>query len=132
MIQSKTLFAAALLGTALAVAGLVAAPFNASARAAASPTHAHIVAERIGGAFASVEMGDTAPAVRAAMVRLPKGDLGAAPSCEQQTWPNIAADCLAAEDGSTVQTVRFVTIGMQEGVAETVLLRIPAAEAAAR
>ena len=131
MTQSKTLFAAALFGALLAVAGFVAAPFNASARAAASHADTDVIAERIGGAFATVDMSDADRAVRVALVRLPKSDLGA-PACEHQTWPNIAGDCLVTTDGSAAAQVRFVTIGYQAGEAETVLLRVPASRTAAR
>ncbi len=132
MTQSKTLIAAAaLFGSALAIAGMIAAPFNGEARAAAGQPGPELIAERIGGAFASIDLADVDQATRAALVRLPKGDLGVA-GCEGQAWPNISADCLVTADGSTADNVRFVTFGYQAGEAETVLLRVPTSQTAAR
>ena len=132
MFQSRKVFAAAVLfGIALVTVGLVAAPFNASARAAAGQD-ADFIAERIGGAFASIDFAGADQAVRAAVVRLPKSDLAAAPGCAGQTWPNIATRCLNTADGSAAPEVRFVTIGYRAGEAETVLLRVPTSQTAVR
>lgn len=133
MTRSKTLFATlAIAGTAVAIASFAAAPFNASARAAASHADTGIIAERIGGAFATVDMAEDDQAARATVVRAQKGDLGAAPGCESQTWPAIASNCLTTADGSAASEARFVTIGYQAGDSETVLLRVPAERTAAR
>jgi hypothetical protein len=127
MNHSKTVFAAAaLVGVAVTFAALVAAPFNATARAAASQTGADIAAERIGGAFATIEFDAVSP------VREAKGDLFAAADCDSQTWPNIAARCLSSADGSPVQDARFVTLGYQTGDAETVLVRVSSSNVTAR
>lgn len=126
MTRSKTVFtAAALFAVAATFAGLVAAPFNATARAAAGHTEPDVVAERIGGAFATIDFNAVTPAREATAVRATKGDLYAAADCASQTWPNIAARCLTTADGSPAQDARFVTVAYQTGDAETVLVRIP-------
>jgi hypothetical protein len=126
MTHSKTIFAAAaLVGVAVTFAALVAAPFNATASAAASQSEADVVAERIGGAFATIDF-DASP------VRATKGDLFAAADCDSQTWPNIAARCLSSADGTPVQEARFVTVGYQTGDTETVLVRMPSSQASAQ
>lgn len=133
MTQSKTLFAiTALVGVALTAIGVVAAPFNASASAAAGQPRVDVVAERIGAAFASIDAAATEPANSAAPVRAQKGDLQIAPGCDGQTWPNIGPNCLSTANGAPAAKVRFVTIGSQSGDAETVLLRVPAAQIASR
>jgi hypothetical protein len=126
MTHSKTIFAAAaLVGVGVTFAALVAAPFNAPARAAASQSEADIVAERIGGAFATMDL-DAKP------VRATKGDLFAAADCDSQTWPDIPARCLSSADGAPVQEARFVTVGYQTGDAETVLVRMSSSSVATR
>jgi hypothetical protein len=132
MTHSKTIFtAAALFAAAVTFAGL-AAPFNASARAAASQTAPDVVAERIGGAFATIDFDAVSPARQATAVRGTKGDLFAAADCASQTWPNIAARCLVTDDGSPAQEARFVTVGYQTGDAQTVLVRVPSSEVSVR
>ena len=80
MIQSRKFVAAAiLLGIALIVAGLLAAPFNASARAAAGQTAIDVAADRIGGAFATLSEIEADPALAAAAAPASKGDLDAPP-----------------------------------------------------
>jgi hypothetical protein len=132
MIQSRKLIAAAILvGIALILAGLVMAPFNASARAAATGG-ADVVSDRIGGAFAIVSDREPAAEIAAAAALVFKGDLGAEAICASATWPNIDASCLARVDGSKARQVRLITIGYQSGEATTVLTRLPASEVASR
>ena len=107
MIQSRKFVAAAILaGIALIVAGLLIAPFNASARAAAADGDGRRVRphrRRISPRFPSVE-----PAAehcrRCGAVF--KGDLGAAAICAGAVWPNIDASCLSTADGSPAHAVR--------------------------
>ena len=132
MIQSRKLVAAAIiLGIALIVAGLLAAPFNASARAAGGQTGID-VADRIGGAFTTISETEIDPAVAAAAARLSKGDLNAPSACAQAVWPNVDSSCLSTTGGAPARHVRTVTIGYQAGDNTTVLVRIPAAEVAQR
>ena len=132
MIQSRKFVAAAiLLGLALIVAGLLAAPFNASARAA-SQAGVDVAADRIGGAFAAISEMQADPAITAAAARLSKGDLAAPAKCAGAVWPNIDASCLSTADGSSAPRVRTITIGYQADQNTTVLVRIPAAEIAQR
>lgn len=124
MTQSKMLFAAvAVAGFALTMAGLIAAPFDQSARAA--DNGAASATQRIEAAFtlAHPELQHAVP------VRISKGDL---PGCVGQTWPNIAADCLATADGAPARKARMVTFGQQIGESETVLVRFPVSEVAMR
>lgn len=131
MIQSRKFVAAAILvGIALIVAGLLIAPFNASARAAA--TQDDVAADRIGGAFSTISERAPDAAITAAAAQLSKGDLGANPACAGATWPNIDASCLTKIDGSAAHPVRLITIGYQSGDATTVLVRVPAGEVASR
>lgn len=133
MNKPKTIFAAAALaGLVVAAAGLATVPFNTSARAAAPHAEMNVASARIGVAFASLRPVSANPAIRAAAVRVSKGDLFAAPGCAGQTWPNIASDCLVKADGSRVSAVRTVTVGYSVGDNTTVLIRLPAAEASAR
>ena len=133
MIQSRKLVAAAIiLGIALIVAGLLAAPFNASARAAAGQTGIDVAADRIGGAFATLPEIEIDPALAAAAARLSKGDLDASAACAEAVWPDVAASCLSTADGARARPVRTVTIGYQAGANTTVLMRVPAGEVAQR
>jgi hypothetical protein len=132
MIQSRRFVAAAILfGLALIVAGLLAAPFNASARAAAT-IGPDVAAERIGQAFASFSEIEPDPALTAAAARVSKGDIGVPANCANAVWPNIDASCLSTADGAPAPRVRTITIGYQAGENTTVLVRIPAAEVAQR
>jgi hypothetical protein len=133
MIQSRKLVAAAILGgLALIVAGLLIAPFNASARAAGGQTNVDIAADRIGEAFASLSGVQPEAAIAAAAVRVSKGDLAAAPACTKAVWPNIDASCLSTVDGSPAPHVRTITIGYRADQNTTILVRIPAAEVVQR
>ncbi len=126
MIQSRKLVAAAILfGLLLIVAGLLAAPFSASARASSSPVAVDVAGDRIGAAFAS--FADEAPdaALASAAASLSKGDLGPSVNCAGAVWPNIDASCLSTADGSPAPRVRTVTIGYQAGQNTTVLVRVP-------
>ena len=130
--SSKVLVATALAGFALTMAGLVAAPFNTSASAAAGQSSGDVVSERIGATFASLADIEPAPALHRAALRAAKGDLFAVRDCAGSVWPDISADCLATTDGSPAPAVRFITMGHQEGEATTILMRVPAAAIAAR
>ena len=129
----KIIAAGALFGFVLATAALLTTPFNATARAAGDSVNIDaVIAERIGGAFAVIDATDLEPTERAVVVHAGKGDLPADRACADQTWPAIAPGCLTTADGSAAPEARFVTVGYQAGEAETVLLRIPASELAAR
>ena len=129
--SSRILVASAVAGFAMIVAGLIAAPFNTSASAAAGQSSGDGVSERIGATFASLTEVQPASALHQAALRAAKGDLFAARDCAS-VWPNISADCLATTDGSPAPTVRLITMGHQEGDATTILVRMPAASIAAR
>ena len=130
MIQSRKFVAAALiLGIALILAGLLAAPFNASARAAAGHDDA-LATDRIGGAFATIAGMRPSAELTAAAAHLSKGDLGV--GCAEAVWPNIDASCLLKADGSRAQRVRTVTIGYQADPNTTVLVRVPTGDTAQR
>jgi hypothetical protein len=131
MIQSRKFVAAAILmGIALIIAGLLIAPFSASANAAASQSG--VVADRIGAAFSTVSDATADPALTAAAARLlKKGDLSTA-NCAGAVWPNIDASCLSTVDGAPAKHVRTITIGYQSGENTTVLVRVPSGEVAAR
>lgn len=130
MIQSRTFVAAAILiGLVMIAAALLAAPFNASARAAASSDG--VAADRIGAAFAALAEMESNPAIVSAAVRETKRDFGV-PNCDGAVWPNIDAACLTRVDGAPARPARLVTIGYQAGDSTTVLMRLPAAEVAAR
>jgi hypothetical protein len=132
MIQSRKFVAAAILvGIALIVAGLLIAPFNASARAAATEGSG-VAADRIGGAFAMISEREPAAEIAAAAALVFKGDLGAESICAGATWPNIDASCLARADGAVSHPVRLITIGYQSGEATTTLMRVPVSEVASR
>lgn len=131
MIQSRKFVAAAILfGLALIVAGLLIAPFNASARASAT-VGPDVASDRIGIAFASLSERTADPAIQAAAVRASKGDL-LAPSCAGAVWPNIDASCLTTPGGERAQNVRMITIGYQSDEATTVIVRYPVGEFASR
>jgi hypothetical protein len=128
MIESRKFVAAAILaGLALIVAGLVMSPSN-MARAASGQSDADFIAERIGGAFATISETAADPAIKAAASQAQKGDL----DCANATWPNIDASCLKTADGQPAPRVRTITVGYQAGESTTVLLRVPAAEVAQR
>ena len=129
MIESRKFVAAAILvGIALILAGLLLAPFNASARAATDGSDA--AGDRIGAAFAMISDREPVAEIAAAAALAFKGDLGAESICAGATWPNIDASCLARADGAISQPVRLITIGYQSGDATTVLMRVPANEVA--
>ena len=128
MIRStKFLTAAVLTGTTLAVVASVAVPFIAQARAATGTTRVDIAAERIEGAFASLQQTNVDPTTATAATRTAKGDLAIPAGCAGTTWPNIDRSCLSTADGSPAPYVRTITIGYQTGPKTTVLLRVPAA-----
>jgi hypothetical protein len=130
MIQSRKFVAAAILtGLALIAAGLLIAPFNASARAAVTVGE-DVAMDRIGGAFAMIQADQTDPAIAADAAPASKGDFGLDPACAGAAWPNIDASCLTGANGSKVQPVRMITIGYQSDDTTTVLVRYP--EVAAR
>jgi hypothetical protein len=130
MIQSRKFVAAAILmGIALIIAGLLIAPFNASARAAAT---SGVAVDRIGAAFATLSEVTPDPAIAAAAARLSKGDLASPANCAGAVWPNIDASCLRTADGSRARHVRTITIGYQSGENTTVLVRVPSGEVAQR
>jgi len=132
MIQSRKFVAAAILvGLALIVVGMLIAPFNAPARAAAGEMGIDVASDRIGIAFASLSERDPHPAIAAAAARASKGDFGAS-RCNGAVWPNIDASCLSTADGSAAQPVRMITIGYQADSATTVLVRFPDGEVASR
>ena len=132
MIQSRKFVAAAILvGIALIVAGLLIAPFNASARAAATEG-TDVASDRIGGAFSMISEREPAAEIAAAAALVFKGDLGAESICAGAVWPNVDASCLARADGSAAHPVRLITIGYQSGEATTVLVRVLASEVASR
>jgi hypothetical protein len=132
MIQSRIFVAAAILaGIALILAGLLIAPFNASARAAATEG-VDVASDRIGGAFSIASKREPAAEIAAAAALVFKGDLGAASICANAVWPNIDPSCLARTDGSASHPVRLITIGYQSGDATTILVRVPAGEVASR
>lgn len=57
----------------------------------------------------------------------------AAPNCASQTWPNIARECLVAENGATLRkAARTITIEQRQGANVSVLVRVPSAEIASR
>ena len=100
MIQSRKFVAAAILvGIALIVAGLLIAPFNASARAAGQ-IGADVAADRIGGAFAMLS--EREPTRRSQpLPRACRRATSASPAnCADAVWPNIDASCLSTADGS--------------------------------
>jgi len=124
MIQSRKIVAAAILvGIALIIAGLLIAPFNASARAAASAPG--VPADRIGAAFTPVT--DITPdvALSAVAARVSKGELGISAKCAGAVWPDIDISCLSTADGSPAPRVRSITIGYQAGENTSVLVRVP-------
>jgi hypothetical protein len=130
MIQSRKFVAAAILvGIALIIAGMLIAPFSASARAAATAGD-QLAADRIGGAFAAIEERAVDPALAAAAALAAKGDLPPDSACASAVWPNIAASCLRTPDGSRGQDVRMITIGYQSDASTTVLVRYPELEVA--
>ena len=131
MIQSRKFVAAAILmGIALIIAGLLIAPFTASASAAASQSG--VAADRIGAAFATLSDVTPDPALQAAVASFAKGDLGSSANCAGAVWPNIDASCLSTANGAPAKHVRTITIGYQSGENTTVLVRVPSAEVAQR
>ncbi len=132
MVRSEKFLAASVLtGMTLAVVAAAAVPFIAQARAAPGITRVDIIAaERIGGAFASLQETNVDPAIATAATRASKGDLAIPADCASATWPNIDRSCLSTADGSPAPYVRTITVGYQTGSNTTVLLRVPAAVAA--
>jgi hypothetical protein len=128
MTQSTKILAAALIGAIVTVAGMAVASFGASA--ATGNANFDIVAERIGGAFATIEDIDFEPTLETALEESSKGDLEVRSDCAGETWPNIAPECLVTADGSDAPRVRYVTVDYQSDETTTVLMRIPASEAA--
>ncbi len=103
--------------------------------ARALPTRAtgvDTISERIGGAFAVIDMNGLQPANRAVPMRAAKGDLPSDRACATETWPNITGDCIVSADGGPTSDVRYVTVDFQSGDAETVLLRVPSSDLASR
>ena len=130
MIQSRKVVAAAILvGIALIIAGVLMAPFNASARAAATVGDDSIT-DRIGGAFSTLSERAADPAILAAASQAAKGDRGSNASCTAAVWPNIDPSCLRTADGSRAHKVRMITIGYQSDANTTVLVRYPELEVA--
>ena len=126
MIYSRKFVAAAiLLGLALVLAGLLAVPFNGSARAAPGrPDPA--AADRIGAAFASVaDTGAGCRPLRCRGARRRRAISGISAKCAGAVWPNIDSSCLSRTDGSPAARVRTVTIGYQADESTTVLVRVP-------
>ena len=55
------------------------------------------------------------------------------PSCANQTWPNIARECLLAENGTPVRKpVRTITIEKRDAANSSTLVRVPAPSVATR
>ena len=130
MIQSRKFVAIAILaGIALIVAGLLIAPFSATARAAATEG-GDAASDRIGTAFSLISEREPAAEIAAAAALVFKGDLGAESICANAVWPSIDASCLARTDGAAAHPVRLITIGYQSGDATTILVRVPAGEVA--
>ncbi len=115
-----------------AMAAPSAAPLNTSAAVLVGATGVDIVAERIGGAFASFPQTGVERAGADAVILSGKGDRQRASDCAGATWPNIDTACLLTADGSPAPYVRTITIGYQTGPNTTVLLRTPGAEVAQR
>ena len=131
MISAKFLAASVLTGMTLAVVAAAAVPFIAQARAAPGTTRVDIIAaERIGGAFASLQETEIDPTTATTAAHPSKGDLVIPADCAAATWPNVDRSCLSTADGSPAPYVRTITIGYQTGSNTTVLLRVPAAVAA--
>ena len=125
MIQStKKLPFAALIGLSLLSSVLATAPSQSS------PSNRMSVNDRIAGAFEISVSTEAALAIWAAPRGAEKGDL--AINCDNETWPDIEASCLARMDGSGKSQIRSVTIGYAAGHARTVLLRKPAPQIASR
>ena len=125
MTKSTKILAAALVGAIVTVAGMTVVSFGASA---APGTEIDYVAERIGGAFATIpgyELEATGQFEHGT-----KGDLPARSDCAGQTWPSIPAECLTTADGSEAPDVRYVTVDYQADETTTVLMRVPTSEAA--
>jgi len=130
MIQSRKFVAAAILvGIALIIAGVLIAPFSASARAAATVGDDRIT-DRIGGAFGTISEREADPAILAAASQAAKGDLRTDASCAAAIWPNIDPSCLRTADGSRAHEVRMITIGYESDANTTILVRYPELEVA--
>jgi len=130
MVRSeKFLGASVLAGMTLAVVASGAVQFVAHARAAPGTARVDIAAERIGGAFASLQEIDIDSGIATTATRASKGDLAIRADCAAATWPNVDRSCLSKADGSPALYVRTITIGYQTGQNATVLLRVPGAVA---
>jgi hypothetical protein len=56
-----------------------------------------------------------------------------APACAHQTWPNIAKDCLVAENGTPIRkAARTITIEKRDSANSSTLVRVPAPSVATR
>ena len=113
----------------LAIATAPAASLNTNAAVAVGVTGVDMVAERIGGAFASLPQ---TSADRVGADAVTKGDRQSTSVCASATWPNIDTACLSKADGSPAPHVRTITIGYQIGRNTTHLLRFPGADVAQR
>ncbi len=116
----------------LVIATAPAASLITNAAFAEGGTGVDMVAERIGGAFASLPQTSVERVGADAVTFPPKGDGRRASDCAGATWPNIDAKCLSTADGSPAPHVRTITIGYQAGANTTVLLRFPSADVAQR
>jgi hypothetical protein len=125
MTKSTKILAAALVGAIVTVAGMTVVSFGASA---APGTEIDYVAERIGGAFATIPGYEYDATVQ--FEQGTKGDLPVNSECASQTWPNISTECLTTADGSKAPEVRYVTVDYQADETTTVLMRVPASQAA--
>jgi hypothetical protein len=116
----------------LAIVTAPAASLSTNAAAAEGGIGVDMVAERIGGAFASLPQTSVERVGADAVTLPPKGGRQRTSDCAGATWPNIDASCLSTADGSPAPHVRTITIGYQAGANATVLLRFPNADVAQR
>jgi hypothetical protein len=137
-----------MIGLAVLIAGgLVSIDKLTEARPQSSPTSA--IASRFvfsadirsplgEGVDLAAARRDAAAALAAVMIPMDaaarKGDrLGveAKAACSDQTWPNIASQCLVADDGTPVRrTVRYVTIERRTAPSASELVRFHVTEVA--
>jgi hypothetical protein len=55
------------------------------------------------------------------------------PSCANQTWPNIARECLVSENGTPIRKpARTITIERRDSANSSTLVRVPAPSVATR
>ena len=126
--STKILSVAAVLGTALAAAGLTTITVG-NARSVAIPDN---VAQRIDVAFAATPAVITDAAIAAAAERAAKGDLPPGLDCAGQTWPRLPGACLRTADGQASRAVRHITHSYQIDETTTVLVRTPALQVVER